>query len=39
MATRKRVTRAKPLAEYKRKRDFAKTGEPSGKTVKPRNAT
>jgi bifunctional non-homologous end joining protein LigD len=34
MATRKRVTRAKPLAEYKRKRDFSKTAEPTGKSVK-----
>ena len=34
MATRKRSARAKPLAEYKRKRDFSKTAEPSGKTVK-----
>jgi len=34
MATRKRTTKTtkKPLAEYKRKRDFAKTAEPSGGT-------
>ncbi len=34
MATRRRVTREKPLSEYKRKRDFSKTGEPSGGAVK-----
>jgi bifunctional non-homologous end joining protein LigD len=32
MATRKKT--AAPLAEYKRKRDFDKTAEPAGKTVK-----
>jgi hypothetical protein len=30
MATGKRVRREKPLSEYKRKRDFSKTAEPSG---------
>ena len=34
MPTRKRVTREKPLSEYKRKRDFSKTAEPSGSAVK-----
>jgi len=34
MPTRKRVTREKPLSEYKRKRDFSKTEEPSGGAVK-----
>jgi len=38
MATRKRTgtgtgTEVKPLAEYKRKRDFSKTAEPAGKSV------
>ena len=38
MATRKRTRKAaeaaeKPLAEYKRKRDFSKTAEPAGKAV------
>ncbi|HEV8216628.1 MAG TPA: DNA polymerase ligase N-terminal domain-containing protein, partial [Gemmatimonadaceae bacterium] len=33
-ATRKSVTREKPLSEYKRKRDFSKTAEPAGATVK-----
>jgi bifunctional non-homologous end joining protein LigD len=40
MATRKRTGtsaggKAKPLAEYKRKRDFDKTAEPAGAQVKP----
>lgn len=30
---KKTAKRAKPLAEYKRKRDFTKTEEPAGKTV------
>jgi len=34
MATRKRVRREKPLSEYKHKRDFSKTAEPSGGPVK-----
>jgi bifunctional non-homologous end joining protein LigD len=34
MPTRKRVPREKPLTEYKRKRDFSKTGEPAGAPVK-----
>lgn len=34
MATRKRVRREKPLSEYKQKRDFSKTAEPSGAPVK-----
>jgi len=34
MATRKRIAPEKPLTEYKRKRDFSRTAEPSGKTVK-----
>ena len=34
MPTRKRVTREKPLSDYKRKRDFSKTAEPSGGAVK-----
>ena len=38
MATRTRVGKgseveAKPLAEYKRKRDFSKTAEPAGKPL------
>ena len=33
-ATGKRVRREKPLSEYKRKRDFAKTAEPAGAPVK-----
>lgn len=35
MATRKRTSssKSKPLAEYKRKRDFTKTAEPAGKTL------
>jgi bifunctional non-homologous end joining protein LigD len=34
MATGKRVRREKPLSEYKRKRDFSKTAEPTGGAVK-----
>src|SRR4051812_12626733 len=35
MATRKRAQpKSKPLAEYKRKRDFTKTAEPEGKPRK-----
>jgi bifunctional non-homologous end joining protein LigD len=35
MATKKRTrSQSKPLAEYKRKRDFDKTAEPEGKTPK-----
>src|SRR5437867_519533 len=35
MSTRKRTPRkSKPLAEYKRKRDFTKTAEPAGKTTR-----
>jgi bifunctional non-homologous end joining protein LigD len=38
MATRKRTPPAsKPLAEYKRKRDFTKTAEPAGGAVRPRS--
>jgi bifunctional non-homologous end joining protein LigD len=37
MATKKRTTsRTKPLAEYKRKRDFSKTAEPEGKPTQHR---
>jgi bifunctional non-homologous end joining protein LigD len=39
MATRKRSSpKSKPLAEYKRKRDFTKTAEPEGKTTRGRSA-
>jgi len=39
MPTRKRSSpKSKPLAEYKRKRDFTKTGEPAGKTTRRRSA-
>lgn len=39
MPTRKRPSsRSKPLAEYKRKRDFTKTAEPEGKTTRRRSA-
>jgi bifunctional non-homologous end joining protein LigD len=39
MATRKRSSpKSKPLAEYKRKRDFTKTAEPEGKTTRRRSA-
>ncbi|MDB4877087.1 MAG: uncharacterized protein JWM41_3533 [Gemmatimonadetes bacterium] len=43
MAARKRAstkagTRTKPLAEYKRKRDFTKTAEPAGKSAGSRSA-
>src|ERR1041385_8172956 len=34
MASRKRPTKA-PLAEYRRKRDFAKTAEPAGEVERP----
>jgi bifunctional non-homologous end joining protein LigD len=38
MPTRKRSSiKPKPLAEYKRKRDFAKTAEPEGKTTRRRS--
>jgi bifunctional non-homologous end joining protein LigD len=39
MPTRKRSSpKSKPLAEYKRKRDFTKTGEPEGKATRRRSA-
>lgn len=39
MPTRKRSSpKSKPLAEYKRKRDFTKTAEPEGKTTRGRSA-
>jgi bifunctional non-homologous end joining protein LigD len=39
MATRKRPSsKSKPLAEYKRKRDFTKTAEPEGKATRRRSA-
>jgi bifunctional non-homologous end joining protein LigD len=39
MPTRKRSSpKSKPLAEYKRKRDFTKTAEPEGKTTRRRSA-
>jgi bifunctional non-homologous end joining protein LigD len=41
MPTRKRPSpksKPKPLAEYKRKRDFTKTAEPEGKTTRGRSA-
>jgi bifunctional non-homologous end joining protein LigD len=39
MPTRKRSSpKSKPLAEYKRKRDFTKTAEPKGKTTRVRSA-
>jgi bifunctional non-homologous end joining protein LigD len=38
MATRKRPSsKSKPLAEYKRKRDFTKTAEPKGKATRRRS--
>jgi bifunctional non-homologous end joining protein LigD len=38
MATRKRPSsKSKPLAEYKRKRDFTKTAEPEGKATRRRS--
>jgi bifunctional non-homologous end joining protein LigD len=38
MAARKRNSpKAKPLSEYKRKRDFTKTAEPEGKASRPRS--
>ena len=39
MAARKKSTarKAKPLTEYKRKRDFTKTDEPAGKVTRPRS--
>jgi bifunctional non-homologous end joining protein LigD len=38
MSTRKRSSpKSKPLAEYKRKRDFTKTAEPEGKTTRRRS--
>jgi bifunctional non-homologous end joining protein LigD len=38
MATRKRpASKSKPLAEYKRKRDFTKTAEPEGKATRRRS--
>jgi bifunctional non-homologous end joining protein LigD len=39
MSTRKRSSpKSKPLAEYKRKRDFTKTAEPAGKATRRRSA-
>jgi len=39
MPTRKRPSsKSKPLAEYRRKRDFAKTAEPAGKATRRRSA-